>query len=135
MFNLLWAKVEIESKGVDVDEPQLSRARKIPKRYEIDQSSSMHWPYGVYFEALDLVINAMQLKRFKQPGYKMYVNPQKVPLKAAHGMTTVMSSKLSLIFMHDFNPVQLRTQSQLLTEHFGSVSNDKIRFRKIVEYF
>ena len=30
MFNLFWAKIEIESKEIDVDEPQLPRARKAP---------------------------------------------------------------------------------------------------------
>ena len=30
-FNMFWAKIEIESKEVDVDDPQLPRARKAPK--------------------------------------------------------------------------------------------------------
>ena len=42
IFNMFWAKIEIESKEVDVDEPQLPRARIAPKRYEIGQSSSTH---------------------------------------------------------------------------------------------
>ena len=66
MFNLFWSKLEIESK--EIDGPQLPRAS-----YETGQGSSTHpdspksFYRIVYFEALDLVINA----RFDQPGYMM----------------------------------------------------------------
>ena len=66
MFNLFWSKLEVESKEIDIDEPQLPRARKAPRRYEIGQGSSTHpdspksFYHIVYFEALDLVINAIK---------------------------------------------------------------------------
>ena len=68
MFNLFWSKLEIESKEIDIDGPQLPRTS-----YETGQGSSTHpdspksFYRIVYFEALDLVINA----RFDQPGYIM----------------------------------------------------------------
>ena len=86
------------------------------------------------FEALDLVINAIQ-DRFDQPGYKMCKNLQEILLKAANGHD--YSTEIQTVtdfYGDDFDPVQLRTQLQLLTQRFGSVGNDKIGFKEIVAY-
>lgn len=66
----------------------------------------------------------------------MYINLQEILLKAANGHD--YSTELQTVtdfYGDDFDPVQLCTQLQLLTQHFGSVGNDKIGFKEIVAHF
>lgn len=65
----------------------------------------------------------------------MYVNLQEILLKAANKQD--YSNELQTVtdfYGDDLDPVQLPTQLQLLTQHFGSVCNDNIRFKEIVNY-
>ena len=59
-----------------MDEPELSRKRKGPARYD---SSEPFYPNSceemykqIYFEAYDYTINGIE-KRLNQPDYRMYV--------------------------------------------------------------
>jgi len=79
-----------EIHNVDVGQAVLSRAQKIPIKFETGQSVYYHpdspkFFYRVsYFEVLDLFISAIK-DRFDQPGYKMYKNLQEVLLNASRG--------------------------------------------------
>ena len=64
-FDLLWEKVEKARDQLDVDEPQLGRRRKVPKRYEqgsapyefaVSVKEEYRW---VYFEALHLAMTTI----------------------------------------------------------------------------
>ena len=143
MFNLFWEKVQKECEKIDVEEPELPRARKAPKRYEIGQGDSSYPDspkslYRVaYFEGLDLVVNAIR-DRFEQPGYLMYKNLQETLLKCAHGQD--YNDELQAVtdfYGSDFDSVQLSIQLQLLKAHFESMRSEqgKVTFKDIVEYF
>ena len=81
-----------EYEKIDVEEPELPRAREIPKCYEIGQGDSLYPDspkalyHVAYFEGLDLIVNAFK-DRFKQPGYLMYKNLQEILLKCVHAWT------------------------------------------------
>jgi len=141
MFNLFWDKVMKEIQNVDVGQPVLPRARKVPKRFETSRSVSSHpdspksFYRIVYFEVLDLVINAIK-DRFDQPGYEMYKNLQEVLLKASH--CEEYSSKLQTVmgfYGNDFEPTQFSAQLQLLSAHFRSLGKqEKVSFKDIAEH-
>ena len=139
MFELFWEKVQKECEKIDVEEPELPRARKTPKRYEIDQGDSSYPDspkalYRVaYFEGLDLVVNAIK-DRFEQPGYVMYKNLQEILLKCVHGQD--YSDKLQTVTDFYGSGVDPGIQLQLLTAHYETMKNDqgKVTFKDIVEY-
>lgn len=76
-FDLFWEKVNRLATSFDVSDPQLSRQRKLPRRYDDGLSTGdfHHTPKTYYkqyyFEAIDLIINCIR-DRFDQPGYKIY---------------------------------------------------------------
>ena len=75
-FDLFWELTLKKVKNVDVEEPELLRSRKRPRRYEEDDEPYAHENpkdkyKSIYFEALNFVINAIQ-DRFNQPDFKMY---------------------------------------------------------------
>ena len=61
-FGLFWAQVTLAADHMEVDEPQLPRQHKQPKRYEVGSSEgSFHstlkdYYRQHYFEAIDLII-------------------------------------------------------------------------------
>ena len=81
-------KVNKFAESVDVNEPQLPRQRKLPRRYETGQSSGdFHTSVNLYFrqlyyEAIDNITNCLK-SRFEQPGYKIYCNLETLLRKAA----------------------------------------------------
>jgi len=79
MFALFWDKVMKEIQNSDVGQPVLPRAGKISRRFETGRSVSSRpksFYRVVYFEVLDLVINAIK-DRFDQPGYENVQKPSK----------------------------------------------------------
>ena len=120
MFELFWEKMQKECEKIDVEEPELPRARKTPKRYDIGQGDSSYPDspkvlYRVtYFEGLDFVVNAIK-DRFEQSGYLMYKDLQGILLKCVHGQDH--SDELQIVtdfYGSDFDPAQLGIQLQLL---------------------
>ena len=87
---MLWEKVEKARDQLDVDEPQLARRRKVPKRYEqgsapAEFAVSVKEEYRrVYFEALDLAMTTIH-SRFDQKGFKTFSNVEQLLFKACGG--------------------------------------------------
>ena len=80
-------KVKTMATECDVDDPQLPRQRKRPRRY--DDGASADFPITVedmyrrvYFEVLDLITETIK-NRFDQPGYKMYRHLEELLMKAS----------------------------------------------------
>jgi hypothetical protein len=77
MFALFWSSVKKRASDLNINEPDLPRQRRIPRRYD-EGSANADFPSTtenhykrIYFEALDLVMNGIK-NRFDQPGYKVY---------------------------------------------------------------
>ena len=84
-------------KNLDVEEPELVRSRKRPRRYEEGDEPYAHENpkdkyKSIYFEALDFVINAIQ-DRINQPDFKMYAVMQNIILKSVRGENVVGEMK------------------------------------------
>ena len=86
-FNLFWRKAEITRQKLDVNEPELPRKRKLPKRFEdgnaepeFSSDCKQHFRQQ-YFEAIDLIVNSIT-GRFDQLGYKAYKNLQDLLINA-----------------------------------------------------
>ena len=80
-FDLFWRKAEIARQKLDVNDPELPRKRKLPKRFEdgsaepeFSSDCKQHFRQQ-YFEAIDLIVNPINA-RFDQLGYKVYKNLQ-----------------------------------------------------------
>ena len=66
-FDLFWEKVCQRAAALEISGPQLSRCRKVPRRYDDGVSSGDHHespktPYTgstTYYEVIDLVINSI----------------------------------------------------------------------------
>ena len=88
-YDLFWERALRLQNDLDVDEPELPRMRKPPRRYEIGSgesdfhNSAKDYFKVHYYEALDLIVNLIQ-QRFDQPGYGIYRSLQDLLIKAAH---------------------------------------------------
>ena len=88
-FDLFWTKVVKKSSDLGVQDPQVPRRRKAPRRYEIGESEGdfigdvkIHYRV-IYYGALDSVVSSIK-DRFQQPGYQMYCRLESLLLKAAN---------------------------------------------------
>lgn len=115
-FELFWKKVCITAESVDVEEPQLPRQRKVPKRYD-DGLAGAEFPctpksyyWQLYYEATDNVINCLK-DRFNQPGCKVYCKLEELLTKASLGEDFASSIEfVSSFYKDDFQPDLLHTQ-------------------------
>ena len=128
-FDLFWEKILKRKEDVDVNEPQLPRKRKVPRRYEEgiaenEYPSSPKDEYRrVYFEAIDLAVSSIK-SRFDQKGYncKIVSSIEQLLLKACSGksvdkdLTTVCD-----FFYDDFNKEELASELVTLRTLYASV--------------
>lgn len=139
-FELFWTMVQELASKYDVGEPTLPRRRKAPRRLEIGLSDAEH-PSSpqehyrrIYYEALDLVINAIK-NRFNQPGYVMYKNLETLLLSAANGKEFEEHFKTTTEFYGtDFTPTILKAQLEILATHFQAAGGN-VSFKDIKAYF
>ena len=86
-FALFWGKVTKKANQLNIDEPALPRKRKITVRYESGnatpefQSSVEEYYRQAYFEVFDVICSTIE-DRFRQPGYQLYSNLERLLLKA-----------------------------------------------------
>ena len=90
-FQLFWLKATKIANELGIEEPQPSRRRKAPRRFETGNAPP-EFPSTVedhfrriYFEALDLVLQGIR-ERFDQPGYQIYCKLECLLLKAAQNV-------------------------------------------------
>ena len=86
-YDLFWKRVDIKVKELNVEEPQLPRQRKAPKRYDdglstgyFHDSTKEHYKQ-IYYEALDYIISCVE-DRFDQPGYRIYKTLEMLIIKS-----------------------------------------------------
>ena len=118
-YELFWEKELKSADSFDVDEPQLPRKRKTPRRYDDGESrgdfddSPKSYYRRLYYEATDCIINCLK-NRFDQPGYRTYSKLEELLIKASMGEDFDASFKYVCDFYKDdFEPDNL--QAQLLT--------------------
>ena len=89
-YDLFWAKVSTmaETADIDVEEPQLPRRRKTPKRFddgltsgEFHDSPKVYYRQ-LYYEAIDSIVSSLK-DRFDQPGYGVYCRLEELLIKAS----------------------------------------------------
>ena len=115
-FLLFWKLITQKASDLNIDEPELPRRRKRPRRYE-DGASEGDVPESVenlyrrtYYEALDFIISGIK-GRFDQPGYKLYSNLKALLVKAAKNEK--YDEELEFVtdfYKDDFNHDQLNMQ-------------------------
>ena len=74
-FTLFWHKTEQRRQQFGVEEPNLPRRRKVPRRYETGSSvpevqTSVEEFYRIYYEVIDYVVQAIR-SRFDQNWYRI----------------------------------------------------------------
>ena len=77
-----------ETADIDVEEPQLPRRRKTPKRFddgltsgEFHDSPKVYYRQ-LYYEAIDSIVSSLK-DRFDQPGYGVYCRLEELLIKAS----------------------------------------------------
>lgn len=86
LFDLFWSKVSSTVESLDVEEPQLPRCRKVPKRIDDGTSagdfhSTPKEYYRQHYQAINMIVMCIT-DRFDQPGYKVYSEVEQLLLKA-----------------------------------------------------
>ena len=119
-FHLFYKRVLLDQECFGIPAPSLHRKRTAPCYFQIGSSvgdfhsSAEDYYRMLYYEALDLVIEAIT-KRFDQPVYKVYRNPEDLILKACRGQE--YTEKLDFVcsfYKSDLDRQQLQAQLPLL---------------------
>ena len=129
-FGLFWEKVELMRVQWDVEEPQLPRKRKVPRRYEQGagkaefQATAKDLYRQVYFEAIDLAVTSIN-DRFDQPVYKVYSNVEQLLFKACSGVDYEDKVKFVCEFYgEDVNRQDLDSQLKVLRTLYIEKTDD-----------
>lgn len=139
-FDLFWRKAEITRQKLDVNEPELPRKRKLPKRFEdgnaepeFSSDCKQHFRQQ-YFEAIDLIVNSIT-GRLDQVGYKAYKNLQDLLINAIKNEP--YEEELSFItsfYGNDIDPSQLKLHLQILATNFPKESIPSLTVFDIKDY-
>ena len=132
-FDQFWALVILKAEQLNVNEPQLPRQRKLPRRYD-DGSTSGDFPATpkahfkpAYFEAIDLITNCVQ-ERFDQPGYRIYQSLETLLIKASKREQLQENLDDVCAFYHnDFDKELLHSQLQTFGIHYQTVEKSSVQ--------
>lgn len=114
-FDLFWKKVEGRRSEWDVEEPQLPRRHKTPRRYEEGSSEgSFHTTVeGLYrqsyFEVIDFAVSSIT-DRFDQDGFRVYSNVEQLLFKASSGQNYENEFSVVCDFYEDLDKEELESQ-------------------------
>jgi hypothetical protein len=97
----------------NVEEPQLSRGRKTPRRYKEGSEGSFHMTVEslyrqVYFEVIDLAVNSIT-SRFDQSDFRIYSNIEELLIKAASGENYETEFSIVCEFYDDLDRKELES--------------------------
>ena len=90
------------------------------------------WYQAVYFEALDLVIEAIK-DCFDQPGYAIYRNLEELLVKGAAGEEFGDEKKQVCELYHEIDGSQLNVQLESLATYFQS-ENIPVSLNECIKY-
>lgn len=113
-FDLFWKKVELRRSEWDVEEPQLPRRCKTPRRYEEGSEGTFHTTIEslyrpVYFEVIDLTVSSIT-SRFDQKDFCIYSNIEQLLFKAASGENYETEFSTVCEFYDDLDKNELESQ-------------------------
>lgn len=121
---MFWEKVNKSAETFGVEQPELPRQRKIPKRF--DDGTGEHEYHAEpktyhrqeYYEALDLSISCIK-DRLYQPGYLIYCHLQNLLLKASQKKNFEEDFEFVCTFYKDdLHPERLRSQLSIFSTEF-----------------
>ena len=125
--------------GLNVEEPVLPRKRKVPRRLDYGSADNSFffetvedWYRAAYFEALDLVIEAIK-DCFDQPGYAIYRNLEELLVKGASGEEFGDQKKQVCELYHEIDGTQLSVQLESLATYFQS-ENIPVSLKECIKY-
>ena len=132
-FDHFWDLAILKAGKLGVNEPQLPRQRKLPRRYD-DGLASGDFPSTpkahfkpVYFEAIDLITNCVQ-ERFDQPGYRIYQSLETLLIKASkRGEFQENLDDVCAFYHDDFDKELLHSQLQTFGIHFQTVEEPAVQ--------
>ena len=132
-FDRFWDLAILKAGKLGVNEPQLPRQRKLPRRYD-DGLASGDFPSTpkahfkpVYFEAIDLITNCVQ-EQFDQPGYRIYQSLETLLIKASKwGEFQDNLDDVCAFYHDDFDKELLHSQLQTFGIHFQTVEEPAVQ--------
>jgi hypothetical protein len=139
-FAMFWKTVEKKRQQCGVDEPNLPRQRKAPRRYEVgssvpDAQSSVEGFYRhTYYEVIDHVMQAIRL-RFDQDGYRTLCRLEAMLCNAEVNLSEF--DDVLRLYGNDFNQERLATQLRVLHTNLPSeIENEKggVKLKSIVKF-
>ena len=139
-FDLFWRKAEIARQKLDVNDPELPRKRKLPKRFEdgsaepeFSSDCKQHFRQQ-YFEAIDLIVNSINA-RFDRLGYKVYKNLQDLLINTIRNEPYEEEfSFITTFYGNDIDPSQLKLHLQILATNFPKESIPSLTIFEIKDY-
>ena len=139
-FQLFFALVQNLCQGLNIiEEPDLPRTRKAPRRLDDGSADSSFfsetaedWYRAAYFEALDLVIEAIK-DHFDQPGYAVYHNLEELLVKGAAGEEFGDEKRQVCELYHEIDGSQLNVQLESLVTYFQS-ENIPVSLQECMKY-
>lgn len=139
-FDLFWEKVKNRLQELKVNEPQLLRRKRLPKRF--DEGSESYHPTPVeeihiyrkhYFKALDLAVNCIK-DRMDQSGYVFYANLENLLTKTVIGQIYENELNFAFIFYtSDINRRDIKTQLETMKAD-PKVRSEETAVKIIVDY-
>ena len=129
------------AESLDVEEPQLPRCRKVPKRIDDDTSAGdfhstpKEYYHQHYYQAIDMIVTCIT-DRFDQPGYKVYSEVEQLLLKACK--QAEFDSELKSIcsfYKDDFNQPLLCSQLHTFGVDFNKEGTQNVTIFDIQDYF
>ena len=122
-FSAFWDLVTKAQQELSVEEPELPRKKKLPRRFEDGEPTnypqdSKTYYRRAYFEALELVVNAIQ-DRFDQPDYRCYRHLEELRIRTVRGED--IDEELRLVcdlYGEDFHRSQLHLHLNTLKAIF-----------------
>ena len=140
-YQLFWDKVLLSIESLDIEQPQLPRRRRTPKRYDDGlaspefHESPMLYYRQYYYEAIDLIVNCIK-KRFDQPDYHVYCQLEMLLVNACQKKD--FTSELDAVckfFKDDLNQDQLQAQLLTLSVNFPDNAAPNLNILDIKEHF